>query len=494
MYSSFFILLINKYLNKATLKELIMVIVDKIIDVIAKVAEEKTDGFVEKYKLKRFIEELENRIQVNFIYKYESEEYFSNLDRFLFYINYYETIIRICFGKTNDVSLNNQNKIFVNKFINAYPKHKPISCRIEETISYLTNQIYDGLLNSKVIDTNNALYIRMQDKMNVLLERMTNVDENTLAIMSQLNQLTFQVTKALNPNEIRENSYKDLHMIYTDKSYTFIEKEIEYIKWIDKNSDCKEGLIWIADNCKKNNDLKRAEHYYKYIVENYENEFELNNNLGLIYLELNQTQLARKHFKKVLKYDNKNINALYNLTTSYYYEGHNNNFNTSLKYIKAAFEVNPLDADVVSLYASILSEMQPNNCGYAIKILHNALKKSPNDYYLNVNLGFAYLFQKKFKEAIELLENLNRDYPRHILCVSLLGMTYGMKGVEKKDKAIILFEEAYDLTKEQGYLNNISILKQGLFFDTIIYNCTLFNIYSDDELWEYNNLKQVVEY
>lgn len=458
-------------------------IVEKIIETIVNVSGDNVKGMIKKYKLEKFIDKLEEVTRTEYISKYENEKYFNLLDGFLEGNKFYERLVYSIFSKTSNESIKRQCEIIANKFIEEYPQFEPYNCRIKDVMVQLGDGIYNSFLTSDILDVNNALYICMQDKMSMMFEELSDIKKDIKQILkNQQEHYTFNSEKT-KEKVINKDSYKELYEIYANDTISLVEKEIAYIQWINKNQDLKEGLVYIAFNCEKANDLERAKRYFEYILSKYEDEYELYNNLGTIEVKQGLWKNAQEKFEFVLKQDENNINAIYNLAVLAY--GCEESSAKALQYIQKAYQIEPNDADVVSFYASIWIEEQPQNCDFAISILNSALEKHPDDFYLKVNLGMAYLFQKRFEEGIILLEELNVKYPNRILCVSVLAMIYAMKGVENANKAIPLFYQAYELTKDDGYLRNIHLLETGQFFDTIIHNNKEFEIYSDDELKYY---------
>lgn len=465
-------------------------IVDVILDSVSTALGERVKEQVQKQKLNKLSIALKDMIQKDYIAKYENEKYFTQLDGFLEANKFYDKLVRNIFLIESDSSKTTLSNEYADKFITEYSEFQPFVQQIKSVVLELAKSVYTIIFDSKFLDGNVAYNIAqreqtigMLENQSVMLERIEEIAQR----QSNFESFTYNLYK----NEKKKNdkeAYKGLHKILCDESCSCFEKEIAYIKWISEHGDLKEGLVYIASNCEKNKELERAKKYYEYILGEYEKEeYELYNNLGIIELRQNQKEAAIKWFEKVLEYDKNNINALYNLAIAHHTYG--KICDVSLTFIEKAFKIDSQDADVVSFYAAVLLEKDIKNCEYAFKILNNALKSNPDNYYLNINLGFVYLFQKNFADGINLLEKLNQDYPNNIECVSLLGMMYAMIGVENAEKAIPLFEQAYHITKEEGYLENIRLLERGWFFDSVMYNYKRYEIYSDEELMLYNKSK-----
>lgn len=68
--------------------------------------------------------------------------------------------------------------------------------------------------------------------------------------------------------------------------------------------------------------------------------------------------------------------------------------------------------------------------------------------------------------------------------VGSLGLVYGMRGVERAEDAIQMFQEAYAITGEAGYLQNIEYMRKGDFLDSFMFNGVPYPVYSDEELMQ----------
>lgn len=455
-------------------------IVNKVLEVISLKCGHKLADIIKDCRMNNFINELEEIIQERYIKNYETEKYFHALDLFLAKNKFFNSVVENILSEVSEKSLNRICSNFVENFIAESSEFSPFKANIEQILINMANDIYRSCLQNRLLEKDSIIYIKMQTSLNSITDQIDTMGSDIKVIKDLM--LSFQMEKTKERKCSKEN-HLELYKIYCDTTIDLQQKEIDYIIWISKNSDFKEGLVYLADNCKLLNDLKRAKKYYQYILQEYEaEEFELYNNLGLIELEEGDSEEAKKCFEKVLVHNNSSINALYNIAILLYC---NENFTDAMEYIRKAYSVSPYDSDVASLYGGLLIEENINNCKQAIEIFEEALKQHSESFYLKINLGFAFLLSKRFKEGIDLLENLNNEYPDNILCISVLAMMYAMIGVEEAEKSIELFDKAYDLTGDLGYIRNTVHLKEGRFFDSITYNNKRYEIYTDKEVLRY---------
>lgn len=459
-------------------------IVNKVLEAISVKYGPKLADIIKDCRMNNFINELEEIIQERYIKNYETEKYFHALDLFLAKNKFFNSVVENILSEVSEKSLHRICINFAEKFIAESSEFSPLKTHIEQILISMANDIYRSCLQNKLLEKDSIIYIKMRTSLNNITDQMDTMESDIKVIKDLM--LSFQMEKT-KERKFSKEKHLELYKIYCDTTIDLQQKEIDYIIWISKNSDFKEGLVYLADNCKLLNDLKRAKKYYQYILQEYETEeFELYNNLGLIELEEGDPEEAKKCFEKVLVHNNNNINALYNIAILLYC---NENFTDAMEYIRKAYSVSPYDSDVASLYGGLLIEENISNCKQAIEIFEGALKQHPESFYLKINLGFAFLLSKRFKEGIDLLENLNNEYPDNILCVSVLAMMYAMIGVEDAEKSIELFDKAYDLTGDLGYIRNTVHLKEGRFFDSITYNNKRYEIYTDKEVLKYYKSK-----
>lgn len=463
-----------------------MIIIDTVLDEISSLTGEKITESIKNAKLKAFMEELKEAIQEEYTAKYESEAYFSDLNNFLADNQFFNKATRVMLSKAAKKSLNALCNENAEMFVNEHKRYSPYETQIKKILCQLCDKIEHAILQCEYISTEDRAYSRQQEQSNHILE-------NTEQIMQTLTIMAFNLKKTDNENgrvfKSERDDDKELYAVYTDDKISAFEKEIKYIEWIHSHENMKEGFVYLAQGCCELNELERAEQYYKWIISRYaKEEYELCNNLGLIYVKQNRYDEAILQYKEALKYSPENLNALYNLAVAYY---DINEPEQSIAYIQTAMRIYPNDSDSISFYASLLMEASECDFDMVVELLTNALRNDPDDFYLNINLGYAYLFQKKFEMGIRLLERLYEKNPDEVLCIALLGMTYAMLGVENAEKAIPLFEKAYNITHEEGYRENIRHLKAGRFFDSVFYNGKPRNVYSDAELIAYYKEKGI---
>lgn len=449
-------------------------ILDIIVDEISSLTGEKIIEHIKDQKLEAFMEQLKKDTEDDFLKKYESELYFNAFTSFLEDVCFFKRIIDILLSKVARKSLHMLCDENIELFIETYKNYVVYEAQMKRILYQLCDNIQETVMQCEFISINERMYSREQEQHNQIKEGLEEIKQELR---------TFIVKKTDKECCTDAGNYRELVKIHDNMYLSTYERELKYIEWIFANKDIKEGMVWLAQNCADNNELSRAESYYKWILGKYaKEEFGLYNNLGLLYAKQGRYDEAAAQYSEALKYDSENLYALYNMAVAYYETGSREQ---TFELVEKLLTKYPDDSDTISFYASLCLEAPDCDLKQIIHLLNNALLEHPNDFYLNLNLGYAYLFQKQFEKGICVMEKLYKDNQEEVQCIVLLGMMYAMLGVEDAERAIPLFERAYEITQDEGYLQNICCLKEGQFFDSVFYNGTIILIYSYDELQRY---------
>lgn len=95
---------------------------------------------------------------------------------------------------------------------------------------------------------------------------------------------------------------------------------------------------------------------YKFIVDKYSEEFELNNTIGLTCVNMRKYKEAEIYYNLLLSKDPRNLNALFNLGTLYH-EKYKDNVK-ALEFLTKAREVAPRDSEVLNNIGVLYKELK----------------------------------------------------------------------------------------------------------------------------------------
>lgn len=127
---------------------------------------------------------------------------------------------------------------------------------------------------------------------------------------------------------------------------------------------------------------------------------EAHTSLGLTYYKLGQGDRAEAEYQKAIGIDG-HPEAGFGLAKLYYDQ---NKLAAALETIRRAIGKNPRSAPYFNLEGVILNQM--GKYREALTSFQNALRYAPDDIYLAVNLGIAYINNKQPDKARELLEKV----------------------------------------------------------------------------------------
>lgn len=125
---------------------------------------------------------------------------------------------------------------------------------------------------------------------------------------------------------------------------------------------------------------------------------EVRNNLGFVYQKMGSPYKAEEEYKESYSIDN-NYEASFNLAKLYFDQ---NKLELASDYIQKSLRENWRSSKAYNLRGVILNKM--GRYPEAIQSFQNALRIAPNDIIASVNLAVAYINNKDFDLARELLE------------------------------------------------------------------------------------------
>jgi Flp pilus assembly protein TadD len=150
---------------------------------------------------------------------------------------------------------------------------------------------------------------------------------------------------------------------------------------------------------RKENYGEAAAAFQKYL-ELRPNDAEAHISLGLTYEKLGMTEKSEAEYLKSLALDG-NANAAFSLAKLYYEQ---NKLEPALEHIQKAIRKNGKSAAYYNLQGVILNQM--HRYADALPSFQTALQYAPEDIYVIINLGIAYINIKEPAKARELLEKV----------------------------------------------------------------------------------------
>jgi Flp pilus assembly protein TadD len=127
---------------------------------------------------------------------------------------------------------------------------------------------------------------------------------------------------------------------------------------------------------------------------------EAHTSLGITFEQLGQASQAEAEYQKAVGIDG-HPEAGFGLAKLYFDQ---NKLEAGLEIIRGAIETNPRSAPYYNLQGVILNQM--GKYAEALVSFQNALQYAPNDIYLAVNLGIAYINNKQPEKARKVLEKV----------------------------------------------------------------------------------------
>jgi Flp pilus assembly protein TadD len=183
--------------------------------------------------------------------------------------------------------------------------------------------------------------------------------------------------------------------------YDLLDQAVEYFNLavaLDPLHAASYNLLGYAQFKKKNFDAA-AQAYQKYL-ELRPNDSEARANLGVVYEELGLELQAEAEYRKGFATDG-NPNASFGLAKIHFKK---NELEPALELVQRSIQKNPRSSAFFNLEGVILNQMQ--RYPEALASFERALKITPNDLYLSVNVGIAYINNNEPAKAREILERI----------------------------------------------------------------------------------------
>ena len=127
---------------------------------------------------------------------------------------------------------------------------------------------------------------------------------------------------------------------------------------------------------------------------------EAHNSLGAVYLEIKSFDKAEEEFKKSFEIDG-NYDSSFNLARLYFVQ---DKLDLALDYVQKSLQKNIQSAAAFNLQGAILNKA--GKYSQAITSFQNALRIDQNFITAEINLGIAYINNKDFAKAREVLEKV----------------------------------------------------------------------------------------
>ncbi len=277
--------------------------------------------------------------------------------------------------------------------------------------------------------------------------------------------------KAISLNPKYENSYINLAQIYlnqnnTDKAESVVNRGLSVLatnkNLLNLKTDIlnqKSGNLYEAggkywDN--KNYDLALKE--YLKIPNKTPEVLEA---IASCYLELNDTENARKYYNELLAKNSANKSALMGIAGSFYKDG---NLDNSISYYNKILSLEPENKEVKDTISSIKNEIENKKLNNIIKLYENKnypeakiaikdiLSKNSNNLYANYYMAVILEEEKNYPEAISSYKKVLSIDPNYSLAHYGLGLIFDNS--EKYQEAVEHYDKFLSLKAKKGEADN----------------------------------------
>ncbi len=312
-------------------------------------------------------------------------------------------------------------------------------------------------------------------------------------IINELNKKNFKIALKL-CEEYTEN--KDLHILNNLKGIIYINLKdtIRAIEYFKKSINYKENYLEAYANLANSyfsikNIAKSIEIIKKGLSYDEKNP-NLNFNLGFFFSENFQYQEAIKQYQKVIKLDHNKEMAFNNIGNIYLNE--KNYFKARENFLECLKLNSSNYLTINNLIRSLILKRDFIQAAKYQKI-SDKLKIKNSIYF--INKSELLFFQKKYEEAIIILEKFCEKYKENVDAHISLSLIYSNLG--KFEKSYKLIEDIYKLNSHDTNLNlvqSMNLLKKGNFKDGWkLYDKSLQiknNYYSQIPFWKGEDLNK----
>lgn len=359
--------------------------------IVKKVISELSDqvtGILKERQFQSYITDKLEEIHAAFIKRCEMENYFHDLDGDMKVKAFWDNLLRRFFTIRKGESTELYVKKFCEDFLAGHKQYLPYGKRIETEMLNLSNRLKEAMAACKYLDDGSKLIYFLCDRMDETKEQLVQMQElekGTKREVQEIHRLlqTYMGEKSGSGIGVSQNGrlsaqYKELISIKDNSGMSDMEKEWHFWKWAEKTGDFKEAVIWVADNCRRAGERERALFLFRQTAETYGEEYRLYNDVGCLLNEMGKHDEALEAFRNVLKVDEKEIDALYNISTTLYDLGDREQ---SYCYIQRAYQLWGEDADVANFYGLQLMVRGRDFLPDAEHVMGEALKKHPTDFF-----------------------------------------------------------------------------------------------------------------
>ncbi|VAX23593.1 hypothetical protein MNBD_NITROSPINAE02-933 [hydrothermal vent metagenome] len=270
-------------------------------------------------------------------------------------------------------------------------------------------EAYDKLISQGAGDIN--LYFRLGITHWRQAEILGSVEDYKIALDN------FQLVRIKDPGNQRVAYY--IATIFERLNLT--EEAIESWKRLDTGGDdTRDIYLKIAELYEKAGDDKMSLEYAVKASRLSKDDPELYYFAGILQNKLNRGKDAEKSFLKAISLKKDEGKYYFYLGVTY---EKMKQFDKSIEAMKSAIDLNPGHANALN-YLGYIYAIQGINLDEAEKNLIEALRIDPTNGYFIDSLGWIYYKQKKYKEALNLLEKAIRNIPPDPTVLEHLGDIY----------------------------------------------------------------------
>ncbi len=160
---------------------------------------------------------------------------------------------------------------------------------------------------------------------------------------------------------------------------------------------------------------------------------------GVVYINLNQLNLAEKSLKTSLDKSFNVKNTLWQLGRVYFFK---KDFTNAINFMQKAID-NGLEATDTVYTLMAKSFFNSKNFSNANLNFKRAIDFFPSNYINYLNYGKALFFQSRFSEALNAFEQANKLFPKNV--DALLGIGSSLLRIEKNERAFKVFQEVLEI-------------------------------------------------
>ncbi|MBN1649580.1 MAG: tetratricopeptide repeat protein [Spirochaetales bacterium] len=166
--------------------------------------------------------------------------------------------------------------------------------------------------------------------------------------------------------------------------------------------------------------------------------------LGVCYREIEQYEISRNHFTRVLDIDRSNLQALWGLLTAFWLE---NDWNGCLEVLNRIARNYP-DDEVYRYYLPLVGVKLGKPSEDTIPVLEQLSKQNPDDPYIMIVLGEEYIKSDRIYPAYQVISKAAGYESHRKDALKLLVLLSGV--LDKKDEQIKLYDQYLRIAEEDN--------------------------------------------